>query len=134
MFEPCLHGWKKGKTPFYNKKVSSWSDVWNLDKKELLEEMDLWKLDRDAQIKYQHPTQKPVSLCKRALIKSSRVGDIVVDFFAGSGSTLIGCEQMDRVCYTLEIDPLYCDVVRKRYSNFIGKGAEWQKTTPLISN
>ena len=68
-----------------------------------------------------HPTMKPVSLVTNALLNSSQRGEICLDLFGGSGSTLIACEQTNRVCYMMEIDPLYCDVIRKRYEIFTRK-------------
>ena len=63
---------------------------------------------------------KPVGLCGYFIGNSSKEGDIVLDSFGGSGSTLIACEQMGRVCYTSELDPKYCDVIVKRYAETIG--------------
>ena len=75
-----------------------------------------------------HPTQKPVGLHVNILRDYSKDNETVLDLFLGSGSTLIACEQTNRVCYGMEIDPKYCDVVRKRYYKFIGKEDEWDKT------
>uniref|UniRef100_A0A7C5YR69 Methyltransferase n=1 Tax=candidate division CPR3 bacterium TaxID=2268181 RepID=A0A7C5YR69_UNCC3 len=58
--------------------------------------------------------------------------DSVLDLFGGTGSTLIACEQTNRICYMMEIDPHYCDVIRKRYANFIGKKDQWETITPKI--
>ena len=63
-----------------------------------------------------HPTQKPIELC--AWFIKEYNGNIVLDLFGGSGSTLIACEQTNRTCYMMELDPKYCDVIRKRYENF----------------
>ncbi len=63
---------------------------------------------------------KPVGLCGYFIGNSSKEGDIVLDSFGGSGSTLIACEQMGRVCYTSELDSKYCDVIVKRYAEAIG--------------
>jgi DNA modification methylase len=62
-----------------------------------------------------HPTMKPVALLEAMLRNSSRRGDVVLDPFCGSGSTLIACERLDRRCFAVEIDPAYCDVIRRRY-------------------
>ena len=75
---------------------------------------------------------KPVGLMAYSINNSSKSGDIVLDLFLGSGSTLIACEQIDRTCYGMELDPKYCDVIRKRYAKFIGKEAEWQKVTAQV--
>ena len=56
----------------------------------------------------------------------------VADVFGGSGSTLIACEQTDRTCYMMELDPKYCDVIRKRYAKFIGEEDQWQEATPAV--
>ena len=70
------------------------------------------------------------------LIKnSSQRGEIVLDTFGGSGSTLIACEQTGRVCRTMELDPKYCDVIRRRWAEFTaGEGCDWQALTPAIEN
>jgi len=77
---------------------------------------DVWQVDKD--VSYEHPTQKPVALAERAIKNSSKRDDIVLDLFGGSGSTLIACEQTNRICYMMELDPKYCDVIRKRYENY----------------
>ena len=84
-------------------------------------ESDLWNIAKDSQ--YQHPTQKPVALSLRALKNSSREKNIVLDLFGGSGSTLIGCEKLDRICYMMELDPKYCDVIVKRWEQWTGEKA-----------
>jgi DNA modification methylase len=76
---------------------------------------DVWEIARD--INYQHPTQKPIALCARA-IKNS-LPNSVIDYFLGSGSTLIACEQTKRICYGMELDPKYCDVIIKRYCSYM---------------
>ena len=70
-----------------------------------------------------HATPKPIALCSRAIKSSSRDGEIVLDLFGGSGSTLIACEQLDRVCYMAELDEHYCDVIIKRWENLTGEKA-----------
>ena len=67
-----------------------------------------------------HPTMKPVSLIAAQLANSTRRGDVVVDLFAGSGSTLIACEQLGRRAFCVELDPAYCDVMRRRYAEYTG--------------
>ena len=67
-----------------------------------------------------HPTMKPLKLLARLIKNSSKVGDIVLDNFGGSGSTLITCEQLGRVCKTMELDPKYADVIIKRWLKFTG--------------
>lgn len=117
-YEPCMFGWKKGNKHFKNRAVNNLQDVFSLDYNDFQEIFDVWYVKRDPTQTYVHPTQKPVRLSERALKKSSRTGDIVLDFFGGSGSTLLGCEQMGRKAYLAELDPKYCDVIVKRYIKF----------------
>lgn len=84
----------------------------------------VWKLQKDKAIKYKHPTQKPVELSVEAIDKTTNPKSIVMDLFLGSGSSLIACEKMDRICYGMELDPKYCDVIVKRWEQFTGKKAE----------
>lgn len=80
-----------------------------------------------------HPTQKPILLAKWFFDRYGKADDIVVDLFIGSGSTLIACEQTNRICYGCEIDPKYCDVIRKRYWKFVnGSEDGWEKATTQI--
>ena len=67
---------------------------------------------------------KPIALCERAINNSSLKDSVIFDLFAGSGSTLIACEQTKRICYAIELDPKYCDVIIKRWENLTGLKAE----------
>lgn len=79
----------------------------------------LRKGNRDIELKERvHPTQKPVGLCGNILKDFTKQDDIVLDLFGGSGSTLIAAEQTNRICYMMELDPKYCDVIRDRYKKF----------------
>ena len=80
-------------------------------------------MGRDASTSYVHPTQKPVELIEKAILNSSKSGDIIHDCFAGSGSTLIACEKHNRDCMIMELDPKYCDVIINRWQDFTGKEA-----------
>jgi len=82
---------------------------------------DVWNLKRKKNTL--HPTMKPVELITMALI-DQKDKKTVYDGFLGSGSTLIACEKLDRICYGMELDPKYCDVIIKRWENFTGKKAE----------
>lgn len=90
----------------------------------------VWSFNKDGVMNYLHPTQKPVALSTHAITHLSTGS--VLDLFLGSGSTLIACEQTNRICYGMEIDPKYIDVIRKRYAKFIGKEEEWEKITPAL--
>ncbi|MBN1489783.1 MAG: ParB N-terminal domain-containing protein [Phycisphaerae bacterium] len=85
---------------------------------------DTWSVKKVSPQKMVHLTEKPVELATRALQYSSLPGENVLDLFAGSGSTLIGCEQTGRRCFTMELDCLYADVVVKRWEEFAGRKAE----------
>jgi DNA modification methylase len=74
--------------------------------------------DRPAR-SVEHPTMKPVGLISAMLMNSSRRGDLILDPFAGSGSTLIAAEQLGRRCCAIELDPGYCDVIRQRYHDYV---------------
>ena len=88
---------------------------------------DVWHFDRAGKDEREHTgghaTPKPIALCSRAIKSSSREGEIVLDVFGGSGSTLIACEQLNRKCFMVELDPHYCDVIIQRWENFTGKKA-----------
>ena len=97
--EPCLFGWKKnGKHRWYSDRKQT--TIWEFDKP---------KKNGD------HPTMKPVPLIAYPIKNSSMSNCIVLDPFGGSGSTLIACEQTNRICHTIELDEKYCDVIVKRY-------------------
>src|SRR5882762_8037953 len=82
----------------------------------------LWQEKKPAANRI-HPTAKPVELVERALLNSSKAGDVVADLFGGSGSTLIGCERRGRHARLMEIDPKYCDVIVQRWQEYTGKEA-----------
>jgi site-specific DNA-methyltransferase (adenine-specific) len=83
----------------------------------------VWTINKDSANGYVHPTQKPVKLAEFAIRNTTNIGDIVLDLFGGSGSTLIGCEQMERSCYMMEYDPKYVDVIINRWEQFTGRKA-----------
>lgn len=80
---------------------------------------DVWLVGRDPE-EYQHPTQKPVELARRAIENSSQAGDSVIDLFLGSGSTLIAAEKTGRTCYGCELEPKYVDVIVRRWQQLTG--------------
>lgn len=91
---------------------------------------NVWFFDKPKSSK-DHPTMKPIGLCAKGILAMSDEGDIVFDPFSGSGSTLIACEQTGRKCYGCEIDPKYCDVIRKRWVKLTtGSEDNWQELTP----
>ena len=88
---------------------------------------DVWHMSRGSTSKYVHPTQKPVELISKAIKNSSKKGDVIIDCFGGSGSTLIACEKLNRKARIMELDPKYCDVIVKRWEQFTGLKAELDK-------
>jgi DNA modification methylase len=121
IWEPALYGWKEGKKHYSHRLIRNIRDLWNLGFDDFVSLMDAWYVRRDKISEYLHPTQKPVGLAERAIKLSSEKGNIVLDVFGGSGSTLICCEQVDRNCYLMEMDPFYVDVIIQRYGEFTGK-------------
>lgn len=102
--EPCLYGWKKnGKHQWYTGRKET--TIWEFDKP---------KKNGD------HPTMKPIPLLAYPIMNSSMSNSVVLDPFGGSGSTLIACEQTDRICYIIELDEKFCDVIVKRYIEQVG--------------
>ena len=106
-YEPIWYGWKDGARlcPLEDRKQS---DVWDIDRPKKSEE---------------HPTMKPVELVARAIQNSSKTGNVVLDLFGGSGTTLIASEQTNRNCCMMELDPKYCDVIIKRWEMLTGEKA-----------
>ena len=134
--EACIYGWTEGAAHYFvddrtqatvieDKRI----DINKLKKEEMRQLLrDIFSdkisttvLNEDKPAKNDdHPTMKPLKLLARLVKNSSRQGEIVIDTFGGSGSTLITCQQLGRRCYTMELDPKYADVIVKRYMKFTG--------------
>jgi len=108
--EWAFYGWREGAAHYFNPEIKNATDVWSVK-----------KISPQSMV---HLTEKPVELATRAMTYSSRPGENVLDLFGGSGSTLIACEQTGRLCFMMEIDPLYADVIITRWEQFTGKKAE----------
>ena len=104
--------------PIFYAHVAGQKDAWYGDKSQ----STLWEEKKPAANRI-HPTAKPVEPVERALVNSSKAGDIVVDLFGGSGSTLIGCERLGRKARLMEIDPRYADCIVRRWQEYTGKQA-----------
>lgn len=107
-YEPIWYGWKSGEARLCPLKDRKQCDVWDFERPSKSEE---------------HPTMKPVPLVARAITNSSHSGDLILDLFGGSGTTLIAAEQTDRTCYMMELDPKYVDVIVSRWENLTGEKA-----------
>lgn len=91
----------------------------------------VWDIWKDNANEYVHATQKPVALSALAISETTQQGDSVLDILGGSGSTLIACEQLRRKCRAMELDEHYCDVIRKRWAEYVhGEGCDWVSLTP----
>lgn len=106
--EPCLYGWKDGA-----------GHDWYSDRKQTT----VLDFDRPTRSEL-HPTMKPLELFAYQIKNSTKAGNSVLDIFGGSGTTLMACEQLGRKCYTVELDPHYCDVIIDRWEKFTGKTAK----------
>jgi DNA modification methylase len=108
----CFYGWREGAAHKYFGPNNA-TDLWQVK-----------KVNPNAMV---HLTEKPVELAQRAIEYSSQPGEHVLDLFGGSGSTLIAAERSGRKAFLMELDPLYCDVIKQRYEKFTGKKAERQQ-------
>jgi DNA modification methylase len=118
-YEPLWYGWLDGAARLKQVEDRKQSDVWEIPR------------PRRSDL---HPTTKPVELIVRAIKNSSRKDDIVVDLFGGSGSTLIAAEQTGRKAFLMELDEKYCDVIRKRWAEFVhGEGCDWEELTKPLA-
>lgn len=101
--ELCLYGWKKGNRP-----------PWHRGR----DQHTVWEIERENE--GIHPTQKPVEIFERSILNHTLPKEICAEPFSGSGTQFIACEKLNRICYGMEIDPAYCDVIIKRFCNFTG--------------
>jgi DNA modification methylase len=133
--EPILYGWKDGAAhnwfgPFNRSTViDDETDLAALKKDQLVQMLAEIRAnstiirEERPQRNDEHPTMKPIKLVARMVQNSTKRGDLVLDPFGGSGSTLIASAQLDRRCYTMELDPVYCDVIVKRWERLTGREA-----------
>lgn len=114
--EPILYGWREGA-----------AHSWHGDNKQ----DTIWNVDRPARSD-SHPTMKPIVLIEKALFNSSKQDDIVLDLFLGSGSTLIASQKTGRICYGMELDPKYIDVIVQRYVDYTGNDTVIKNGEPIL--
>lgn len=133
--EPCLYGWKPGAKHYFiknRKQATIIDDDINLDIMseeelrslilELIEPATVIREDKPSK-NGDHPTMKPIPLIKKQVKNSTKRGGVVLDIFGGSGTTLLACEELERTCYMVELDPKYCEVIIKRWENMTGESA-----------
>jgi DNA modification methylase len=134
--EPCLYGWKDGAAHYFIDDRTQATviedkglDFKKMKKEELVallkeifsDKVSTTVINEDKPMRSaEHPTMKPLKLLERLIKNSSRPGELVLDIFGGSGSTMMTCEQLNRTCYMMELDPIYCDVIVQRYINLKG--------------
>lgn len=134
MYEPCLFACKGGKVANWYGKRNQRSVIESTDLmdefelrdtiKELFDTLETDVIREQKTLKNDlHPTMKPIKLLAKLIRNSSKDNDIVLDLFGGSGSTLIACEQLNRKCHMMELDPKYCDVIVKRWETLTGEKA-----------
>ena len=91
---------------------------------DILDMIDIWLVKRLPATQYEHPTEKSPTLHEKALRRCTKVNDVVLDLFSGSGSTLIACEQLRRRCFTVEINPIFCQLTINRFEKYANKKAK----------
>ncbi len=119
-YEPCVYG-TRGK-PYLAPKIQNLNELMNKEigngnrvADDILDLMSIWLAKRLPAQEYEHPTEKPPTLHEKALRRCTKPGDAVLDLFGGSGSTLIACEQLKRRAFLVEIEPIFCDLIIRRY-------------------
>jgi len=126
VLEFCAYGTIN--SPYLSKLVQNATEVMNTELgtgNQLLEDVhNVWTAKRLSTSQYEHPTSKPPSLHEKAIKRCTKPNDIILDSFAGSGSTLIAAESLNRRVYTIEQNPIFCEVVRRRYEKLTGKKVE----------
>lgn len=122
-YEPCVYGVRNN--PYLAESITNLNEVLNKELgtgNNLIDEFtDIWAVKRLSSRDYQHATSKPVTLHEKAIKRCTKPGDIILDSFLGSGSTLLAGEQLDRRVYGCELEPRFCDLIIKRYESFTGK-------------
>lgn len=125
-YEPCTYG-VRGK-PYIAKDINNLNEVMNREittgnnlLEETLDNLDVWLVKRLSGKEYEHATSKPPKLHEKAIRRCTKPGDIILDSFSGSGSTLIAGEQLKRRVYTVELEPVFCDLAIRRWEKLTGK-------------
>jgi len=129
VYEPCVYG-VKGK-PKLNGKYTALNEVMNKEAgtgnqlhEDIQDMFNIWLERRLPANEYQHPTEKPPTLHEKAIKRCTGIGDTILDLFGGSGSTLIACQQLKRRCLVMEMDPVFCSLIIRRYEAITGDKAQ----------
>ena len=127
-YEACIYGTVG--IPYLSDRLNNLTEVLNKEVStgnrmldDIYDLFTIWLARRLPTQNYEHPTEKPPTLHEKPLRRCTRVGDVVLDLFGGSGSTLIACEQLKRKCVMTELEPIFCDLIIRRYENLTGKEA-----------
>lgn len=126
-YEPCVYGIKgsphlnplNNLNEIMNKEIGTGNDTVS----DIEDMNEIWAIKRLPSDQYTHPTEKPPTLHEKAIRRCTKLGGTVLDMFGGSGSTLIACEQLGRICYMVEKDPKFCSLIIKRYEKLTGNKA-----------
>jgi DNA modification methylase len=127
-YEPCVYATQGN--PFLSDSSQNLTEILNKDiatgnrtADDIIDIFDIWLAKREAGQDYKHPTQKPITLHEKPLKRCTKVNDVVLDVFGGSGSTLMACEQMKRTALLSELEPIFCQVIISRWEALTGEKA-----------
>ena len=125
-YEACVYGTIGN--PYLSDRLNNLTEVLNKEVEtgnrmidDIYDLFNIWLARRLPAQNYEHPTEKPPTLHEKPLRRCTKVGDTILDLFGGSGSTLIACEQLKRKCIMAEIEPIFCDLIIRRYENLTGR-------------
>ena len=129
-YEACIYG-LVGK-PYLSDNLKNLNEIMNKEIgsgnrtiDDIFDLLNIWLVKRLPGNEYEHPTQKPPTLHEKALRRCTKIGDTVLDLFAGSGSLMVACEQLKRKCLMIEVEPIFCDLIVSRYKSLTGKDVEY---------
>ena len=129
VYEPCIYGIIGA--PYLNNKYKNLNEIINKEVgsgnqtiDDILDMINIWLVKRENSQDYEHPTQKPITLTQKPITRCTNLGDKILDLFGGSGSTLIAAEILKRQAFLAEYEPIFCDLIIKRYEHLSGKSAK----------
>ncbi len=129
VYEPCVYGTRK--KPYLSPNHTNFDEVLNKEVgtghqmiEQFMEMIDVWAIQRLGGNEYEHPTEKPITLHDKPIKRCTKVGDNILSLFGGSGGELIAAEQLKRTCYMVEMDPVFVDLIIRRFEAFTGEEAK----------